>query len=448
MTFLNKKNCPLCSKRLGFLSTVRIKDEMCICMECALNLDVDFEVVKFLSVDDLLRRKARRLENYKEFQSFNTTREVKVGGWYFREDSRLKRWYVSTSKKPQNPTLFRYDEIANYNLEEDGVSITSGGLGRAVVGGVLFGGVGAVVGAVTGSKKVKKEVSALNVNITLNNDYKSNIVVSCLAGGLPCKTGSYAYQNSIENAKNLLSMLDSMCSKANIMQTSNHTDSYMVKSATSDNKAAPEMLSPQLKRHTRFCAECGNPLHDGAKFCSYCGKQVFSLGGENVLETHPQETEKNAETSPAILPEVVSEKVLSNTVNVSAVSSDTWKNCAEPLNKKKTGCFRKILYAIGIYVLISVFVAIVAQNENMDKRSSSQSSHVNSTTVEDKSIGKPVENTPKPLPKIEQTVEKPYEAPILAGAIYKYPETEKELKKAGFPKTLKKLGLSNNQESK
>ncbi|MBQ3217932.1 MAG: zinc ribbon domain-containing protein [Akkermansia sp.] len=42
-----------------------------------------------------------------------------------------------------------------------------------------------------------------------------------------------------------------------------------------------------------------------------------------------------------------------------------------------------------------------------------------------------------------EKVEQPYKAPILSAAIPKYPESEKELKKAGFSKTLKKLGLEN-----
>lgn len=42
-----------------------------------------------------------------------------------------------------------------------------------------------------------------------------------------------------------------------------------------------------------------------------------------------------------------------------------------------------------------------------------------------------------------EKVEPPYVAPILSGAISKYPESVEELKKAGFSKTLKKLGLEN-----
>lgn len=64
---------------------------------------------------------------------------------------------------------------------------------------------------------------------------------------------------------------------------------------------------------------------------------------------------------------------------------------------------------------------------------------VNSTSTQTEKVA---ENTPKPLPKIT-TVEKPYEAPILDGAIFTYPETAQGLKDAGFSKTLNKLGLEN-----
>ena len=51
---------------------------------------------------------------------------------------------------------------------EDGNSIEKGGVGRALVGGALFGGVGAVVGASTGHKH-KATCSKLQIKITLNN---------------------------------------------------------------------------------------------------------------------------------------------------------------------------------------------------------------------------------------------------------------------------------------
>ncbi|EPZ54444.1 hypothetical protein H477_3583 [[Clostridium] sordellii ATCC 9714] len=49
--------------------------------------------------------------------------------------------------------MYNYKDIIEFELLEDGESITKGGLGRAVAGGVLLGGVGAIVGGVTGIEK-------------------------------------------------------------------------------------------------------------------------------------------------------------------------------------------------------------------------------------------------------------------------------------------------------
>lgn len=46
-----------------------------------------------------------------------------------------------------NKTVFRFDEIIECSILEDGSTIQSGGVGRAVAGSIIAGGVGAVVGA-------------------------------------------------------------------------------------------------------------------------------------------------------------------------------------------------------------------------------------------------------------------------------------------------------------
>jgi hypothetical protein len=213
MSLWNKEYCPLCGSKLGMLSTIRIKNEIGVCNKCFYNLDIDLDIAKFQTVKNLAERLQQQSDNFQKFQIFNTTREVKIGGMYFRDDNQMKRWYVSDQKTPHNPTLYRYDEIADFKIQEDGDTITSGGLGRALVGGALFGGVGAVVGAVTGRKKTKKIVSSLNVIISLNNAFRNNITICCLSTG-PCKVGSLTYNAHMQNIQKLTSFLDSICSQA------------------------------------------------------------------------------------------------------------------------------------------------------------------------------------------------------------------------------------------
>lgn len=77
-----------------------------------------------------------------------------------------------------------YEDILGMEVQEDGVK--TNGVGRAVVGGVLAGGAGAVVGAVTGKKTVKniriliylKDV--LNPQVSIVLSHSSNIKVDSM----------------------------------------------------------------------------------------------------------------------------------------------------------------------------------------------------------------------------------------------------------------------------
>ncbi|MBR4310599.1 MAG: SHOCT domain-containing protein [Akkermansia sp.] len=211
MGLFTTEYCPVCGKKIGFLCS-RIQNKIAVCYDCIDISDIDISLLPYLSVEDLMKRLKEREENLLQFKLFSTTREVSVPPFYFREDANMRRWYVSDEKNPQNPQLLRYDEIADYRIEEDGTTISSGGLGRALVGGVLFGGVGAVVGAVTGKKEGKKKLTSLNVVISLNNRYKTNITVPCIA--FACKTGSWEYNKGMESAQKLMDFLRSINSKA------------------------------------------------------------------------------------------------------------------------------------------------------------------------------------------------------------------------------------------
>jgi len=86
-------------------------------------------------------------------------------------DDTNKTWLID-NRNIFNKTIskiYNYSDIVDFELLEDGESIASGGLGRALVGGVLFGGVGAIVGGVTGTKKSKPICTNLKVKITTNN---------------------------------------------------------------------------------------------------------------------------------------------------------------------------------------------------------------------------------------------------------------------------------------
>lgn len=74
-----------------------------------------------------------------------------------------------SEKELKDVHVYKFSDIISYDLEVNSQSVASGGLGRAVAGGVLFGGTGAIVGVVTGGKKTKTKVKGGVLKITVNS---------------------------------------------------------------------------------------------------------------------------------------------------------------------------------------------------------------------------------------------------------------------------------------
>lgn len=71
---------------------------------------------------------------------------------------------------------FSYKEICGFEIFSDGE--VTGGIGRAVLGGVLAGGVGAIVGAQTARKKIKSYMSILYLSNVDNPKYEMIFISS------------------------------------------------------------------------------------------------------------------------------------------------------------------------------------------------------------------------------------------------------------------------------
>ncbi|ENJ9655980.1 hypothetical protein AB2T14_003697 [Clostridium botulinum] len=105
-----------------------------------------------------------------------------------------------------NSKKVKYSDILDFELIEDGENVvTKGGLGRAVAGGVLFGGVGAIVGGATGKRKSIKSIKSLRIKIAIRNMNNPNAYINLITNST--KTDSYNYKTSYDIAQKILSML-------------------------------------------------------------------------------------------------------------------------------------------------------------------------------------------------------------------------------------------------
>lgn len=99
-----------------------------------------------------------------------------------------------------------FTDLISYDLIEDDSVVTSGGVGQALIGGALFGGLGAVAGGITGKRTQKKRIESLYIKVTLNSFKNSCVLIPIITK--PTKTNSKEYKNAFEDAQEILSVLD------------------------------------------------------------------------------------------------------------------------------------------------------------------------------------------------------------------------------------------------
>ena len=114
---------------------------------------------------------------------------------------------------------FKYEELLDFELIQDGSSIINkGGLGRAAVGGLLFGGSGAVVGTLTGARKQTQTCTELRIKLTLNNTAIPYLFIDFIKGA-SFKKDSMIYRQLADSAQAVMSMLQIISKSTNEEQT-------------------------------------------------------------------------------------------------------------------------------------------------------------------------------------------------------------------------------------
>lgn len=109
-------------------------------------------------------------------------------------------------KKVGSKEWFEFDDLVGYELMQDDSVVVSGGVGQALIGGALFGGFGAVAGAVSGKRTSKKKIESLYLKITMNTFDMPCVMLPLITK--PTKIDSKEYKNAFNQAHEILSMLD------------------------------------------------------------------------------------------------------------------------------------------------------------------------------------------------------------------------------------------------
>lgn len=102
---------------------------------------------------------------------------------------------------------------------EDGETVSQGGLGRALAGGALFGGAGAVVGGVTGKKKSKGVCTSLRVKVTLKDINNPVAYVDFIT--FRAKKDGFSYKDLYNQAQVCLSVFQLICDSQELTESNN-----------------------------------------------------------------------------------------------------------------------------------------------------------------------------------------------------------------------------------
>lgn len=203
------KQCAICNKTIGtFKPKHTTSDKRTICLKCieeaGYGTDTSmqaFQNISRKSFDEILNHK----EAYKNFTPSNNIANI------IDIDTDQSKFRISTLSSMTD--IYDLDSISSFEIVENGSAISSGGLGRAALGAVTFGGAGAIVGAVTGKKKTKSVIEQLLIKIMLNDLDNPVIYINLI--NKPVKQDSIEYSSAIRTADIILSSLDTVISQMN-----------------------------------------------------------------------------------------------------------------------------------------------------------------------------------------------------------------------------------------
>lgn len=220
--FSKKETCCICNRNEG---AKKIANGM-VCNPCLAQCGPFIPPfgLKNKSSEHILQAMQINARNNNLLTVYHCTRNVEK---YFEIDEQHNFWKAPCFLPN---VVFLYDEMVRFELLENGNPITKGGIGSAVVGGAIFGGVGAIVGSNVGKKKTKQEITEFRIKIVTKNPCYPEVYINFLNNG-NVKQGGILYNSYSASAQQILSLLAIM---ADVKSTPDNT--------ASSNSAADEIL--------------------------------------------------------------------------------------------------------------------------------------------------------------------------------------------------------------
>lgn len=193
-----KETCCLCQQNEG----VKKIHNGLICNDCLgkCGCFIDRFTMRSKTSDQISEIITLNERNTELASKYSSTNHVEK---YFDIDENNKIWGVPCFSPH---IFFTYEDIISFELLENGNAVTKGGLGGAVVGGALLGGLGAVVGGSVGKKKTKQEITEYRIKIVTRNPVCPDVYINLLTAG-KVMSNSFLYKAYAGTAQRILSLL-------------------------------------------------------------------------------------------------------------------------------------------------------------------------------------------------------------------------------------------------
>lgn len=260
------KICINCNKSLGVLDgKLHLKDGNCICANCFKKarihtwLGYEHLHAQDISSENMLRMvrgekpltaedqmlMPQRSQNEARIKAFNATSSV---GKWIKFDDNAKEFIVGEG---DTADLFEYSNIIDFELIQNGTSVSKGTSGGAFVGGLLYGTTGAVIGAASNKRTTVAVCSNLEIKITLRDTYKKICYINFINSNI--STSSKIYQNVYSLVQNCMSYLKIAC---DMVQENSRENGAVVNTSNADElRKFKELLDENIITAEEFEAK-------------------------------------------------------------------------------------------------------------------------------------------------------------------------------------------------
>ena len=160
-------------------------------------------------------------------------------GKYLFDDTR--RQILKKKSFLFDPEFYNYSDIISYRINQQGHNENKKhGITRALVGGALAGGVGAIVGATTGGKQTDY-IDHLGIIVNLKNGNNFEIVFIRKIDEI--KSNSFTARSIISDVNSLISLLDAIIAK---------NQSLANTTISSNNQAKVDSTADEIRKYKKL----------------------------------------------------------------------------------------------------------------------------------------------------------------------------------------------------